>query len=71
MDINAMINESMLKEENEKICPFRSAVGSKCVKEHCALWHNDDGSNINGCALLYISKGIAHIAMSGIEVFPS
>lgn len=71
MDTSAFIHESILKDNGEKICPFRAAVGSKCVKEHCALWHNDDSSNIDGCAFVYISKGIAHIAMSGIEVFPS
>ena len=71
MNVGDVIRESILEEQGEKICPFRGAVGSKCVKEQCALWHNDDSSHIDGCALLYISKGIAHIAMSGIEVFPS
>lgn len=73
MDTSALIHESMLKEEGKKICPFRSVVGSKCVEEHCAMWHqkkNDNGKDVSKCGFLMASYALAHLAEVGMDVFP-
>ena len=73
MDLSE-IRESMLIDEGEKICPFRAAVGSKCVREHCAMWHkmkNDSGEDVSKCGLLMVSCALSHLATVGMDVYPN
>jgi hypothetical protein len=72
MDLSDAIRESMLIDEGEKICPFRAAVGSKCVREHCAMWYkmkNDSGEDVSKCGLLMASYALSHLATVGMDVY--
>lgn len=73
MDISAQIYESMLKDEGNKICPFRAAIGSKCAKEYCAIWKqmkNDSGKDVSACGFLMAANALVHLATVGMDVFP-
>ena len=73
MDISSSIHESMLMDEGKKLCPFRTMVGSGCVKESCALWYkkeNDSGKDVSKCGLLMASYALAHLAEVGMDVYP-
>lgn len=73
MDVSAAIHESMLKDEGKKICPFRAAVGSQCVQERCAMWHqkkNASGEDISKCGFLMTSYALVHLVEVGMDVYP-
>ena len=73
MDNSAVIHESLLKSQGEKICPFRAVVGSKCVNEHCAMWYkmkNNNGEDVSKCGFLMAANALTHLATVGMDVFP-
>ena len=74
MDMSAVMHESMVMDEGKKICPFRSSVGSQCMKEKCAMWYkktNDSGEDVSKCGFLMSAYALAHLATVGMDVFPS
>ena len=73
MDMSAIMDAAMICENNNKICPFRTAVGSTCVKERCALWKqmkNDSGEDVSACGFLMAANALVHLATVGMDVFP-
>ena len=72
MDMAAVISESMM-DGKETLCPFRVAVGSKCVKERCAMWYqkkNDSGEDVSKCGFLMAAYALTHLATVGMDVYP-
>ena len=74
MNVGDVIRESILKEQGEKICPFRGAVGSKCVKEQCAMWYrmkNNSEEDVSKCGFLMAANALTLLATVGMDVYPN
>ena len=55
------------------ICPFRAAVGSKCVGDKCAMWYrmkNNSGEDVSKCGFLMAANALTHLATVWMDVFP-